>query len=354
MKKISKIILIVLSIFCLMPAVKAKEKLNLYLFWGDGCPHCEKEQEYLKEIEEEFPNVNIIKYEVWYNEDNNALMKQIAQKTNKSLSGVPVTIIGQTIITGFSEGTKQQLRRAISYYSQHQHSDIVDQIKNGTYNQTTSTTDQDFQKEEIKQNKKTTISLPILKKVNFQKMELTTAIPILGILASLSWPFLWLMIIFSILIMFHPQKKEKTILLLLGIPIMMVASIIFTISKLDSINWIMRILLLLICLLTIIIQLQKIKIPQKIVMILTIMTAIIIATTTSHVYWEILTELLQTAGLPNVMNFLYQGYYIMASFFSCAFVIFLIYIVTKKIPQKFHQTIQLSLLTITMLFVIFL
>ena len=63
-KKI-KIFLLLITLFIVgIPNVEAKEKVNLYLFWGDGCPHCEAEQEFLTEIEEEFPNLKITKYEV--------------------------------------------------------------------------------------------------------------------------------------------------------------------------------------------------------------------------------------------------------------------------------------------------
>ena len=70
MKKTTKILfLFLLTFLCILP-VNAKEKVNLYLFWGDGCPHCAMEKEYLETLEKEFPNLTIAKYEVWYNEEN--------------------------------------------------------------------------------------------------------------------------------------------------------------------------------------------------------------------------------------------------------------------------------------------
>ena len=101
MKKKIKIIIIAL-LLAFITNVQAEEKVKLYLFWGDGCPHCEAEQEYLADLEQEFDNLEITKYEVWHHEENNNLLKTIATSTNKTLRGVPVTIIGPTIITGFN------------------------------------------------------------------------------------------------------------------------------------------------------------------------------------------------------------------------------------------------------------
>ena len=45
---------IVLLLLLLIPTLVSAKEVNLYLFHGDGCPHCAKEREYLKEIEKEY------------------------------------------------------------------------------------------------------------------------------------------------------------------------------------------------------------------------------------------------------------------------------------------------------------
>ena len=68
---------LILMLFLLMPAMINAKEVNVYLFHGDGCPHCASEIEYLEEIEKEYNEVNINLYEVWYNEDNQKLMKKV-------------------------------------------------------------------------------------------------------------------------------------------------------------------------------------------------------------------------------------------------------------------------------------
>ena len=44
-------------------------KINLYLFHGKECPHCEEERIWLKKIEKEYKEyLNIYMFEVWHDE----------------------------------------------------------------------------------------------------------------------------------------------------------------------------------------------------------------------------------------------------------------------------------------------
>ena len=56
--------LLLLFFFLLIPIKAfAAEEVDVYLFYGEGCPHCEAEEEFLDEIKEEY-NLNINTYEV--------------------------------------------------------------------------------------------------------------------------------------------------------------------------------------------------------------------------------------------------------------------------------------------------
>ena len=51
--------------------------IRLYLFHGDGCPHCAEELKFLDTIQDNYPNLEIVKYEVWYNDENAELLKKV-------------------------------------------------------------------------------------------------------------------------------------------------------------------------------------------------------------------------------------------------------------------------------------
>lgn len=91
-----------------------KDKVNVYLFWGDGCPNCEAEHQFFKEIKQELGDYYILNsFEVWYNEDNQDLLKQFSTKMGDEVSLIPYTIIGNKTFIGFGEKTKNQIKSAI-------------------------------------------------------------------------------------------------------------------------------------------------------------------------------------------------------------------------------------------------
>ena len=214
MKKISKYILILFTILLIIPnSVQAKEKIKIYLFWGDGCPHCEAEQQYLKNLQKDYPNIEIEKYEVWNHPENSQLLDEIATKMNKKALGVPVTIIGTSMINGFAEATEKQIERALTYYQEHEYQDVVRQIKEGTYSEEALPAIEDeFTKEEEKTDKDNTIELPILNKVNLKNMDFLTAVSTLGFFDSLSLLPLGVMLLLVLLCLKDKKKYLLTII----------------------------------------------------------------------------------------------------------------------------------------------
>ncbi|MDD4319850.1 MAG: hypothetical protein PHW10_06035, partial [Candidatus Peribacteraceae bacterium] len=91
--------------FLLIPLfrLQAAEPVTLYLFWGQGCPHCEAEKEALAEIVQDHPHLRIREFEVYRNPAHARLLQEVARQLGVNVSGVPFTIIGEKTFTGFSE-----------------------------------------------------------------------------------------------------------------------------------------------------------------------------------------------------------------------------------------------------------
>lgn len=353
LKRIKLVLFTILITFLIIPNVNAKEKVNLYLFWGDGCPHCVAEEKLLTDLEKEYENLSVTKYEVWYHSENNAFLQQIVSSTERTFRGVPVTIIGQTIITGFSTGTEQEIRRAINYYSENEHHDIVQEIKNGTYQKLEDIPDEEFEKQEQKLSEKTTINLPIVNEIDFKNFELTTAIPILGLLASISLPVLWLIITFASVVSLQQEKKDKLRLLLLGLVLIALSSLLSAIVKINIISWIFRILILLISLLLVLNKLKKVNIPNSIIKIITILLAIMIGWLTPTEYWNILNEVINTRSLSLIVKVLSNIYFLISYLIPYILILLICHIPWKKISQQGHELIQISVWITTMILIIF-
>ena len=71
----------------------------------------------------------MIKYEVWYNEDNNNLMTQVGEKLNQNYFAVLFLVIGDEIIVGYNFSKDNYIKnRIIEEYNNVEYIDIVKQI----------------------------------------------------------------------------------------------------------------------------------------------------------------------------------------------------------------------------------
>ena len=87
---------------------KEKGKVNIYMFWGSGCPHCKTQWEYLESIRKDYPNdFNVYGFEVWNNDENRAIMDKFMEaKGDTNINSVPYTIIGdQSYSSALSDKT---------------------------------------------------------------------------------------------------------------------------------------------------------------------------------------------------------------------------------------------------------
>lgn len=93
---------------------KEEGKVNIYFFWGDGCPHCESEFAFFDSIESEHGDLyNLYTFETWQNEENAELLKTFSDAMEVESRGVPYTIIGEEVFTGFSESMESEFINAI-------------------------------------------------------------------------------------------------------------------------------------------------------------------------------------------------------------------------------------------------
>lgn len=91
----------------------SKDKLNIYIFWGDGCPHCKHLAEFLGEKQSEIGDkISLYTFEVWKDKNNLAFLKSFGKFLGENPKGVPYIIIGDKTYSGFSETdeeTKQEI-----------------------------------------------------------------------------------------------------------------------------------------------------------------------------------------------------------------------------------------------------
>ena len=88
------------------------EEFQIIYIWGDGCPICAQQAPFMDYLEEEY-DVEILRFEVYYNRTNQELFGLIAEKYGTSPRGVPMTFIGDRYWTGFQQATATQIEAKI-------------------------------------------------------------------------------------------------------------------------------------------------------------------------------------------------------------------------------------------------
>lgn len=131
MKKIKLFLAIIMCLFAMPLAVLADEgsddnvevtsgetevqeednRVKIYFFRGEGCPHCADAEEFFNSIEEEYGQYyKILDYETWYNSDNAALLQKVGEARNEEISGVPYILIGDKSWSGYDDSFADDIK----------------------------------------------------------------------------------------------------------------------------------------------------------------------------------------------------------------------------------------------------
>lgn len=87
---------------CLAQPAGAGEPPILYLFWGEGCPHCEREKTFLDEFRQQYPQVELRLFETWQHPEFAQLADAVRQAHQIKGAGVPLTVMGDWYLVGFN------------------------------------------------------------------------------------------------------------------------------------------------------------------------------------------------------------------------------------------------------------
>lgn len=134
MKRIKLFLAIIMCLFAMPLAVLADEgsddnvevtsgetevqeednRVKIYFFRGEGCPHCADAEEFFNSIEEEYGQYyKILDYETWYNSDNAALLQKVGEARNEEISGVPYILIGDKSWSGYDDSFADDIKDTI-------------------------------------------------------------------------------------------------------------------------------------------------------------------------------------------------------------------------------------------------
>ncbi len=105
-------------------------KATIYYFWGEGCPFCTIQREFLDEMEDKYPDLEVKSFETYRNRQNAQMLQNMAQAYGVRASGVPMTFIGDfDPLVGFSDSMGKSLEEMIIYCLEEDCPDPGDKIQ---------------------------------------------------------------------------------------------------------------------------------------------------------------------------------------------------------------------------------
>ena len=219
MKKFIKYLFLFILFFTSATLVEAKDA-TMYFFYGEGCPHCAKEKEFLKEMEVKYPDLEIKRYEVYNNSENKDLMNTYKQKLNVTGMGVPFTVVGDSYVYGYSEIYNEKIENMIREALG---------LEKISYEENNNDNKENNENEEV---------VPILGKINIKNTSLVLISIVLGLVDGFNPCAMWVLILLISSLIGISDKKRRWII---GITFLLTSSLMYLLIMMSWLNIVVNI-----------------------------------------------------------------------------------------------------------------
>jgi thiol-disulfide isomerase/thioredoxin len=102
--------------------------VNIYYFWGDGCPVCAQQRAFLDWLVERYPEVEVHAFEVWSDPRNRPRLQALSDAFGRRVQAVPVTFIGEDSWIGFNQVAELQMTASVEAYRTYDAPDSLDRL----------------------------------------------------------------------------------------------------------------------------------------------------------------------------------------------------------------------------------
>ena len=220
MKKLLLFIVLILSIiftFYSLNGVKAQDSdkpVVMHLFYGEGCPHCAKEIDFLdKKLPEWGEKVEFHKYESYYNSQNAQYFNEALEIFQIEQGGVPFLIIGDQYLLGYGsdETTGAEIEALVNYCSENSCEDVVTKYILNDVDIVPSVKVEEEKKVESPKDE-VLIDIPLLGSVNLRDFSLPIATILIAFVDGFNPCAMWILI-FLITMLVNMKDRKKLYIL---------------------------------------------------------------------------------------------------------------------------------------------
>ena len=202
MKKIVYILVFFFAIFFSVSFVNAKD-VKLYLFHSSSCPHCKEERAYLKKLKKKYDYIKVKEYEI---HESMSVTEQVRDGLKIKESYVPITVVGNDYIIGFSSSTESDIESLIEQYHGSDYCDVVDAILNKKNVSKCKKQNKDIiKKSSIKK-------LPLIGKVDVKKVSLPLVSIVIGLVDGFNPCAMWILLFLITMLINLKDRRRMWIL----------------------------------------------------------------------------------------------------------------------------------------------
>jgi len=202
------------------PATVLAATTPIYFFWGDGCPHCAAAEPVLEAIAKKYDGVEFLRYEVWNNEANRALMDLMAAEYGFQVGGVPTIIVGDRYWIGYNDSVGVEIEQYVKECSLNGCPDrgvgiMPDRVLNPRQTGTGV---------ETPEAAKDTITLPIIGEVELAQQSIWISTALIAFVDGVNPCSIWVLTML-LAITLHAGSRKKVILV--GVIFLTVTALIY-------------------------------------------------------------------------------------------------------------------------------
>lgn len=205
MKKLFVVLAILFFLTGFGREVLAGNEINIYFFWGDGCPHCAKEEKFLEKLEDKYPEIRIYDYEIYNSQENQILYQKAVETLMARGGGIPFTVVGNKRFIGFTEGaTDKEIESQVIYCINNKYNDSLANVLG------VPPAKIEDQNQPLPDNQRESkiINLPIIGEIDALSFSLPLLTVIIGVLDGFNPCAMWTLL-FLISLLLGMQNKTR-------------------------------------------------------------------------------------------------------------------------------------------------
>lgn len=193
--------------------------LALYVFWGEGCSHCEDAKPFLLELDDTFFELRIRAFEIYYDKDNAVLFTQMADHHNipEGGRGTPTFFLGNRYWIGFSDAIGQDIRATLEICNQNGCEDAGAGIMPGAQGELSKPGP-------VAENTADVIEIPLIGKVDISKQSIWISTLLIALVDGVNPCSIWVLTML-LAITLHTGSRKKVAII--GIIFLTVTAIIY-------------------------------------------------------------------------------------------------------------------------------